>query len=271
MIECKKCSWRGKRDDLTIIDELNYLNINNWCLCPNCFAKIDNLTTTPTSLTLAYSSSVLSINTDYTLDALLNTTTFIHLSRILDFTISNNHLSILGYKKLSTYVFNLRITSNFEFESIILLKILHLAHLKKNKCESKISDDYVYFGNWGTNKQPKYPIRCCSFCARFYEWIQKQNNSWPLSFTKIQKINLDNIKQLSGVPVHTNNKFSKIFAETNEEKNSKHTICTCNEISPRPNPNCSIHNEESQPQVRNMGFPLFNVITNRADDTLMSV
>jgi hypothetical protein len=251
MIKCDKCNWQGQRYELeyTPKDEFgypnvdSYLNFDNWRTCPNCRTTINAPLEIVRALNFAYNFSVLSISTDYPSSNIfdLHSTTYIHLSRILDFIVNPHQLNILGFKNYSNHIFNLSIKTNFEFESVILLKILHLAHLHKNKCEFKSAESYTLFGKWSKLRESMYPLSSCSFCARFYEWIQKQTNGWPLSAEKLQKMNLNNIKQLSGVPIHTNNKFAKIFAENEENKPSKYSICMCNEISPRPNPNCEVH------------------------------
>jgi hypothetical protein len=247
MIKCDKCNWQGQRHQLEYMPigaADSYLNVDNWKSCPICHSTINTpLKITPRTINFAYNFSVLSISTDFPPSNIFDSqsSTYIHLSRILDFIVNPQQLNILGFKNYSNHLFNLSIKTNFEFESIILLKILHLAHQHKNKCECKSAEGYTLFGKWSALRESMYPLRSCSFCARFYEWIQKQTNGWPLSAEKLQKMNLNNIKQLSGVPIHANNKFAKIFAENEENKSSKYSICMCNEISTRPNPNCEVH------------------------------
>jgi phosphotransferase system IIB component len=253
MIQCKKCNWSGLRHELvpktSSLENLEFLNINNWTYCPKCLDFISLNQSTSTQLNLKYNNSVLGIisNPDSQIRqeqiffksssySSFNQT-FVHLKRILDFVICPLDIKILGYKNYSNFPFNLNIKLNFEFESIILLKIIHFIHQQKFRCISKSFNNYECFGKWcSTSDYPDFP---CSFCARFYEWDKQLNNGWPLSFDAIQKIRISS----SSKPVFSNNKFAKIF--NTQSKLKSDLICVCNELTKKPNSNCELHNENN--------------------------
>lgn len=259
---CNECNWSGQQCELITSPQaldLEFLEINKWVYCPKCNSKMSGpLEITPTTVKSIYHNTVLDIdsepnsNSNIIEDYLLMsrrrssyTQTFLHLGRILAFTISPLHLQILGYKKYSNFPFNISIKLNFEFESIILLKIIHQAHLNHHKCTSRSINNLIRFGTWNNSQPSDYPLQPCSFCARFYDWENHINgttpiNSWPFSYDKIQRIKLDAIRKLANAPAH-NNKFALIFSEQKQVESKEIPICICNEISPKPNPDCELH------------------------------
>lgn len=244
MIQCKQCSWKGSRGDL-LIDPVLSINIaylcslDNWNKCPKCLTTLP-VSVSATTISIQHRGSVISINP--TNNDILSRPTFLHLGRILDFSISDKKISFLGYKSYdTTFPFKLQINlENTDFESQIILKIVNILHKLHFRCERKTYKGYELFGSWGIMRND-YPLRICSFCARFYEFETGQINGWPLSISTIEKIKMDTFKSLANVPLSGNNKFSNIFNPQN--KPEKLSICCCNEISRKPNEYCSIHDK----------------------------
>jgi len=260
--KCKVCSWTGTRGDL-VLDKINsnsnydnhnhlrhpdtfstdfsyILNVQNWCYCPNCFNMFP-IPRSETVLSLVHRGSVISIVTN---NPFHRGPTFLHLGRILDFVVGERNISFLGYKALEHFPFNLNMilstTPELEFESKIVLKIVHYFHKQHFNCEARDYDDYKLFGRWGIIMKNTYPLRSCSLCARIHDYETKKSNGWPLSVKAIDRIKMDTFKSLANVPLNTNNKFNKIFNPQNIVE--KPQICCCNEISKKPNEFCSIHN-----------------------------
>jgi rubredoxin len=220
-MQCKKCNWVGEQQQLVASNTDYAMSINDWNSCPVCGEKQDIITSEIVT-NLIYNNSVLFCSSN-------NKSTYINLRRILSFYIQGANLNIQGYKNYSHLTFNIHINLKYFFEPEILLKIIHLAHINKYRCQPKIISGYKCFGLiYNFVNEHQYPVReeqypvPCSFCARFYEWETKSKNGWPLSQEQIMNLQL--------TPKHQNNKFSKIFCDNNVSQQT-HNICLCNEIN----------------------------------------
>jgi len=252
-MKCDKCNWEGSQHELVCENVTNFvklLEINSWKYCPQCKNefKLDFFKSS-LSLTTNYSRSTLQIANN---NRFYRKPMIVSLERILDFNVSphnrqlfnmNEPLLIHGYKRYDKVQYNLIIPTSFANESQILIKIIHILHMQKYHCESKQINGLMCFGQFGVIDQDNFDFnkinRKCSFCARFYEWENNQNNGWPLSFKKVQE--LLSVKSIT----QKNNKFSKIFSNDIIKTNDK--ICYCNEITQMPNLSCYYHSNEKSP------------------------
>jgi len=240
LIKCA-CGWSGLIGELRLDKITNHtiqdiLQISNWSHCPKCNSKcLTPLSTT--KLNLDHHDTVLNISS-----TLGNT--FLHLHRILDFNIEPHGLKIAGYKMFSNQIFNLNLLFSSKYESMIILEIINLTHKSRFKCETKIEDEMQLFGKWSKFTNSVYPFQPCSFCARYYEWKHQKKNGWPLHYNELEKEKLKDIRTLAGVPVHSNNKFARIFCE---DQIIVKKICHCNETTKHPNPFCELHGSEEVP------------------------
>jgi hypothetical protein len=248
-MNCISCNWKGTRSDLLELPSTN-LSTTNWCLCPNCKTKIDVISNTTISTT--YNGSVITISRPKELSLFFrkNPQVHIHLKRILNFSISQNSIKIIGFKNYSNQVFSLNIDLENEFESTLVLELIHRAHSQKYCCTSKSlfvnSKQYTLCGKWSNFISSIYPFEPCSFCARFKEWKNSNLNCWPLSTEKLQQLQTKNIQELIRInSTYTNNKFAKIFLQKDSIKEEQQEICFCNEISSKPNYLCKIHSNEN--------------------------
>lgn len=239
---CNKCGWTGNRYELVPIIK-NAVNINYWCHCPKCKSNVE---IPITESRLDINRCVLTIYTNT-----YSSSTFIHLRRILNFSIDHNNLYITGYKQQHSFgspfvslfsTFQLNINSNAD-EVILILKIIHNEHLRISTCKSRLFHNLMCFGFWPENHQYPNPRTACSFCARYYEWENNATNGWPLSHKTI----LNNQKQ--NVNVCKNNKFAKIFAEEKLQIPFEWSCC-CNEISAYPNLLCQNHKNNEIDNLR---------------------
>ena len=192
-MKCEKCNWVGSQHEL-ISDEIKLLDVNSWKLCPKCKNNLF-----PSNI---FFTSSLLLNTNlpktaieiqsagcklyepagalptscmiaqFTQTQSLIRSTIVSLERILNFTIKPNALLINGYKKYDHFQYWIDIPTSFVNESHILIKILHILHIQKYKCQSKQINDHVCFGKFIETSPEDYTnfYKKCSFCARFYEW-----------------------------------------------------------------------------------------------------
>lgn len=247
---CNSCNWTGSRDQL-VQDKLSKphfnLDVNSLSYCPKCNAKIF-VSYCPITLQLSNNGSIVTVVNSGA--DLYNRPTFIHLKRLLGFSLTSSQLLIFGYKNYSSQTFTLRF--NYSPEIVILLKIIHQLHTQKFRCSPKLINNYQCFGQWSriSKKDEFIPFNSCSFCARYYEWENNKTNGWPLKSSEIHKM-------LLGKKNVDNNKFANIFLE---QKQVSNTVCLCNEINVHPD--CSFHKRQF---FKNKDLDLDNLINELSD------